>query len=309
MCTVDKMNFIYKISLDHPDLAIGEIEELFSTKLKKITNAVFLGSGNAENFPRLGLVKKIYKVLKEINEISDLTKKDVKNTFKISVLNNELLTAQDVSSELFECLDNLKVNLENPDHHYVFVYDEGKILFCEETFVNNDSGEERRSHLKKHNHPTGTHPRIAKAMINLSGKDSFLDPFCGAGGFIIEGALMKINVLGSDISQAMVGRSLENAKALKLEISVKKEDALELKEKVDSVVTDFPYGKNSAVSDPKLYYKFIRKAQEITDTLVVGVEDKIDLDELLEGTEWKIKRNVKMYVHKSMTRRILLLVK
>lgn len=303
------MKYIYKISLDNPDLALGEIEELFSTKLKRINNSTYSGDGKETEFHRLGLVKSIYKVIKTINSISELKKKDIQNTFKISILNNDLLSAEDAASELFSSIKNLKVKLSKPDNHYVFVYEAGEILFCKEIFVNGDSGEERRSHLKKYNHPTGTHPRIAKAMINLSGKNNILDPFCGAGGFLIEAALMKITVSGSDISNSLVEKAIENSKALKLNILVEKKDALELNDEVEAIVTDFPYGKNSNISDPRLYYKFLKKAQDITNTMVIGVEDKIDLDDLLDNMEWDIKRNIKIYVHKSMTRRILLLKK
>ena len=57
-------------------------------------------------------------------------------------------------------------------------------------------------------------------MINMGCKEEFIDPFCGAGGIVIEGALMNVKNKGSDIDSTMIKRAEANAKAFNLKINL-----------------------------------------------------------------------------------------
>ena len=54
---------------------------------------------------------------------------------------------------------------------------------------------------------------MARAMINVAGiknDEILLDPFCGTGGILIEGADMNLNIIGQDVDVKMVDASLKN---------------------------------------------------------------------------------------------------
>lgn len=62
-------------------------------------------------------------------------------------------------------------------------------------------------------------PKLAQAMINLGiGSDAdtaIYDPFCGNGRILLEGALLNLQVYGSDISEKQVDASRENLEWLR----------------------------------------------------------------------------------------------
>jgi len=322
-----KTKLIFKISKDYPSLAVGEIEELCETKLKKLTNSSnsfyegSLTNKNISKITKLGLSKNVFKVLKTINSINlseiitELNSDDIKNDFKITSfkLDKNHPSTLELADEIHKLVPNNKVNLNNAKHNYVFIFEKNTTYFSEEIFENTDNTNNRRSHLRKINHPTSTHPKIAKAMINLANTDSFMDPFCGAGGLLIEGLLMNLKVKGSDISVKMIKSSKENLKALNLDCDLEIKDALtynkeELKE-YESIITDLPFGKNSLISKElnSLYEEFFILAENLTNKLVIGFESSVNLNELLSKTNWKIKKEFEYYVHKSMSRKIVIL--
>ncbi len=56
-------------------------------------------------------------------------------------------------------------------------------------------------------------PKLAQIMINLSGAQSgqtIYDPFCGVGTILMEGILMGINVVGSDLSSENINKARLN---------------------------------------------------------------------------------------------------
>ena len=76
-----------------------------------------------------------------------------------------------------------------------------------------------------------------------------LDPFCGTGGILIEGADMDLNIIGQDIDSKMVEASLKNLKYFGFEGRILEGDISEIDkiEKIDVVVTDPPYGHSSSL--------------------------------------------------------------
>lgn len=56
-------------------------------------------------------------------------------------------------------------------------------------------------------------PKVAQAMLNLAGAkstDTLLDPFCGVGTFVQEGALLGYRMVGSDIDKLAIAGSEKN---------------------------------------------------------------------------------------------------
>ncbi|MBL8031574.1 MAG: hypothetical protein JNK33_04610 [Candidatus Doudnabacteria bacterium] len=100
-------------------------------------------------------------------------------------------------------------------------------------------------------------PKVAQAMLNLSGakpNDTLLDPFCGIGTFVQEGALLDFKMLGTDIDrQAIVGseRNLEwfrnRYKIPKGKFHVEVADAREVHKVVENLTKLKAFGKITGV--------------------------------------------------------------
>lgn len=308
------MKTIFLTTKDHLDIVKEEIEQLCKCKVDEVAIGIF----QAE--PKKIVPAKIFGFVKEVgvlkktfsreHYLEELKSSDIENAYKIRTLSldNTIKTKQ-VADDVHKLLDTPVVNLENPNHEYLFLFLEKAVHLIEITDKNTDSPEERKSHKKTHNHPTSLDPKLAKAMINIGGEDTFHDPFCGVGGIVIEGALQGVNASGSDISLELIEKSRENAKKYGLEINVFEKDALLLDNKYPVIVTDLPYGRNSTLTKeiPSLYTEFFQRAQLLTKKLVVGMMEGTSHDDLLQRTSWKVEKQFIIYVHKSLSRKILVL--
>ncbi len=293
--------YIYKTSKQYVDLACAEIEALLSLA-KPLDEHLFLVESYDEKLvKRLAYTKSVYGVLASSSKLDEVLATPIEDEYRFDAVGLDTL---ELADKLF-ALHQKKVSLEEYKHHYVLFFIKNTYYFCEEIFVNEDTGQERRAHQRAHNHPTSMHPLLAKAMVNLCGTTSFIDPFCGAGGILIEGARMGLEVLGTDISEEMVDRAQENLDAMGLVAQLTVQNALVIESKYDAIVTDLPYGKNSILESVDLYDAFLENAKNITDTLVIGCKEGSITD--LHG--WKLVSKFSIYAHKSLTREILLLKK
>jgi len=62
--------------------------------------------------------------------------------------------------------------------------------------------EKRKVQYRPFFSPISLHPKLARALVNLSAikkGETILDPFCGTGGILIEAGLIGARVIGSDI--------------------------------------------------------------------------------------------------------------
>lgn len=307
---------IFITTKNNVNIAKAEIETICDCELKKIKEGIFVGKPKKiVSANRFGFVKEILsinKILNRENYLDEISNNDILNTYKIRIIteDNQLRT-KEFSNKIYENLSNPKVNLDKPEHEYVFLFLEKEIYLLESKDKNTDHPDKRKAHKKKHNHPTSLDPKLAKALINLSGKESFHDPFCGIGGLVIEGALMGLDVSGSDIAAGLITKAKENAKEYSLEINFFYKDALKLEKKYPALITDLPYGKNSVLLQEMnvLYERFFKLAETLTNNLIVGMLETTDEKALLKKTSWKIKHKFIIYVHKSMSRKFLVLNK
>jgi len=173
----------------------------------------------------------------------------------------------------------------------------------------------RRAHLLPAGHPTSLHPKLARAMVNLTGCKTggfLLDPFCGAGGILIEAGLIGCKVVGFDIDSVMLKRAKINLAYVGIDdYKLEQKNATTLSKHYDYIVTDLPYGRNSKLSEKdleKLYLKFFKVLKKIKPKkAIVGLPDFIDYSKLIKKTKLKIKKEFDWYLHKSLTKKILIL--
>lgn len=98
-----------------------------------------------------------------------------------------------------------------------------------------------------------TEPRLGRFMINMSAVrrgESMLDPCCGTGSILIEGALLGLDTFGSDADERSVTGSRLNLADAGLEAEVRQLDARQVERwdrRFDAVVSDLPYGRSASV--------------------------------------------------------------
>jgi tRNA (guanine6-N2)-methyltransferase len=118
-------------------------------------------------------------------------------------------------------------------------------------------------------------PPVAAAMLRLAHVDAghrLLDPCCGAGTVLIEGALTGAISQGGDIEAEAVMAAKTNADTAKVEVGVQTWDARELPladQSVDRIVTNLPWGRQIAV-DEALESFYRQVCAEMERVLVPG---------------------------------------
>ncbi len=118
-------------------------------------------------------------------------------------------------------------------------------------------------------------PRLARTLVNLSGLskgESLLDPFCGSGTIISEGALLSLNCIGLDVSHTRVAQArrnlawLEKQSAKPLSHRIETGDArnLERTSRVDGIVTEpILLPKFSSTPSPQRAKKLVQNAGRV----------------------------------------------
>lgn len=209
---------------------------------------------------------------------------------------------------LIPWLSKPPVNLARPEETYALIADEEAWYLTKKIWENTENFAARKSHNKPAPHPTGLHPKLARSMINLAQADQILDPFCGAGGILLEGALMGKHMIGNDLDPHMIRRCTQNLQFFEVNATLHTGDALHWTTKTPAIVTDLPYGKNSkAAALEPLYTAFLTHAKKITNTMVVGFPDCMDNKTLITAAGWTIKEQFTWILHRSLRKEIYVL--
>ncbi len=172
----------------------------------------------------------------------------------------------------------------------------------------------RKAAMKSAVYPTAINPKLAKAMVNLTGaekNETICDPFCGTGGILVEAGLMGMKTIGCDISPRMINLSTKNLEKNKAKYwHLQVDDATKARIKCDYVATDLPYGRNSEVTEKpdKLYLNFLLniKTWKIKKA-VVSFPGFIDYKKIIKNAGFKIEEEFENYIHKSLTKKIVVL--
>jgi len=160
--------------------------------------------------------------------------------------------------------------------------------------------------------PISIHPRLARALVNLSRVrrgETLLDPFCGTGGILIEAGLVGAVPLGVDSDAAMVVGATWNLRWAGVSGRVEIGDVSHAPDKfgkVDAVATDPPYGQASTLNKEERDALYIRAFTTIADVLKRGRYAAMVLPDMRYvemGSEYLEFLEVHPYrVHRSLTR-------
>jgi len=209
----------------------------------------------------------------------------------------------------------IPVDLENPDILFYIIITSDKALICLNVAEAEEKGfTQRRPGFRPFFHPSSMHPRLARAMVNLSGAkpgSTFLDPFCGSGGILIEAGVIGCGAVGMDIDPWMAIGSERNIHQLGLHLTnVCVGDArhMPLRE-VDSIATDPPYGRSSSTKGeetPTLVEEFLEGVTPILRTgsrICLSIPSTINVN-ALTSKDLRLIEAHSARVHRSLTRRI-----
>lgn len=208
------------------------------------------------------------------------------------------------------------VSLRNPLEEYRAILSEDRCFFGRVIYrIDRGSYDTRNPGKREFFHPGVMMPRMARLLVNLScarSGDIIVDPFCGTGGILIEGELMGMQTLGGDFDPTMIHGSRLNIPSSTLLVS----DATRLPlrdQSVDTVVTDFPYGQSVCIkkenSMDDLYADALKEINRILKAgrRAVVVTHK-DISPIASRYMTVLQRH-EQRVHKSLTRRVLVLEK
>jgi tRNA (guanine10-N2)-dimethyltransferase len=215
---------------------------------------------------------------------------------------------------------NKKVSLQKPDVEIRVIISENDVYVGELiTSISRTQFEERKAQHRPYFSPISLHPKIARALVNLSGiknNQTIFDPFCGTGGILIEAGLIGCRVIGSDISDKMIEGTKQNLQFYNItNYDIFVSDVGDVKKtilkKVDSVVTDFPYGKSTTTKGEEileLYERAFKSISEIIKTngiAVIGIPN----EELIPLSKqyFSLIKIYKIPVHRSLTRYFIVL--
>ena len=164
-------------------------------------------------------------------------------------------------------------------------------------------------------HPSTLKPALARCMVNLartSRGSTFLDPFCGVGGILLEAGLIGAKLVGVDIERNMIDGAKANLEAEGItDFQLMVGDARKLPSlEVDAIATDPPYGRQSTTAGANLEELYREALPSIAGVLkrrghiCITSPVELELEELAESAGLRTIEKHEQKVHRSLTRRI-----
>ncbi len=214
---------------------------------------------------------------------------------------------------------NLEVDLVHPDYSFLAIlHGTNFFLGLELWSLDRKKYFVRESSERDFFRPGGMKTDFARAIVNLSRINKgeiFFDPFCGGGGFLLEASELGAYVIGSDLDTYAVRGANRNLKQFEnYNSSLYRGDSryLAIKE-ADAIATDPPYSLQSSTHGekvPNLIYDFLIATKDVLKPgkhLVFSSPASISSEDIVEKTDYKLVTLIDCVIHKSLTRRILVL--
>ncbi|MFH1972620.1 MAG: DNA methyltransferase [archaeon] len=303
---------IFELNKDNIDLARAEVEQLAQIKGKIYENLLLLDK--EFDYTRLSYTKNIYKFLFQCKKTEIKAKFqnfDWKNEYKnnFCIRSNETKYEKSFAKFIWEQVDNPKVKLNNSDTEINIFITKNQVIVGKHIHKREEKFHLRRPDIRPGFFPVSLKPKLARALVNLTGVQEGIvwDPFCGTGGILIEAGLMKLTIIGTDIDKKLIELAEKNFKEYKVEGKLEIADARKAKYKADAIVTDPPYGRRASLHKTeieKLYKEFLKNVYPFIDRVVLMSPNNVEIE-----TEYNKELIATDYVHGTLTRRIFLLKK
>ena len=276
-----------------------------------------------------------YNPIKNKNEKIQKNKRATSGSIQAGSEPLAALSEKNLAKYIWRSVNKPRVELENPKTLIQLFIGKKKAYCGLMIHENHENFESRKSNLRPFSSPTSLHPKLARALVNLTvieNNEILIDPFCGAGGFLIEAGLMGIKSVGYDINKIMIGGCKRNLEYFKIKnCRLKTRNALDINDKFDCLVTDLPYGLNSNVVSEyhkdnwklgrinkkiqkegftkdleEFYLQFLKNLRKrLRKKAVIIFPSYADYRSLLKKSGFRIEKEFSNYVHGSLTRKIV----
>ncbi len=245
-------------------------------------------------------------------------KKIGKRTVKLNRAELERILGSYVISEFADY--EMKVDLKRPECMFLGLLHKSDILIGFQLWSKNvKEYNERTPGNRPFFKPGAMKADFARAIVNLSRISTgevFYDPFCGAGGFLIEASILGAYVLGSDLDFSAVKGTDINLHFLgEGHYSLLHGDSRHIPIKhVHAIATDPPYSIQSSTYGKTisgLIEQFLEESKSILEQnrhLVFSSPSYSDPERIAEKVGYKMKTIIDARVHRSLTRRIVVLM-
>ena len=326
----------YLLELGGENTNLGKYEALELLKFKKYNpkiefdygKRIILSTSNEieDNIMnRLSMTRRISKIIftsKKNNLLMALKALEKihigKNSFAIRQIGSQNLNDEKTIIRIGEKISSEnKTDLRNPQVTVLLYYEER--IFISLNYKLWETGYKKclNHHISNRPYfsPISIHPRIARAMVNLSNCNSeepLIDPFCGTGGILIEGADMGIEVTGIDLKEKMIEFTKGNLKHYGFKAKLINSDFREINnQNFSSIVCDPPYGIASTTGGEDINdlmercMNLFQKKMYKNQRLVIAVSNP----DIAKNPSFNLIHKFEWYIHKSLTRHIIVLEK
>ncbi len=206
------------------------------------------------------------------------------------------------------------VDLEHPDTIIrVVITDTAVHIGRQLRTLDRQKFDHRRVHQRPFFSPISLHPKLARALVNISrvqSQQTLLDPFCGTGGILLEAGILGVTVIGSDIEEKMIAgckKTFDHYNIQKYQLFCC--DIASITDhlsEVDAIVTDLPYGKSTTTKGENTLYLYDRAFTALSTVLkpggiaVIGSSNQTALSK--NHSCFTQKKCYEIPVHRSLTR-------
>ncbi|MCW4022239.1 MAG: DNA methyltransferase [Candidatus Bathyarchaeota archaeon] len=227
----------------------------------------------------------------------------------------------EIGATILETVSESKVDLSKPEKTFFGVLTDNRFVFgLKIAEINPKQFLERRPRKRPFFHPTAMQAKLGRTMVNLAqpkSGDLILDPFCGTGGMLIEAGLMGCRIVGFDAKPHMLRGGVKNIKHFGVEAEgfAVADARCPPITKVDCIATDPPYGRSASTLGAKTRYIVEDFLAGIGDSLSKGAKicmaapKKIHISETAKAAGFKHLESHFVYVHRSLTREIVVFEK
>lgn len=311
------MDCLFLLSGEHLPLARAECQSRNQAKKWQALPGALRGDVDDPTYETLAFTKATYDIIiaappEKTKKLLAQTTHKAKETIKIErvrIGRGNAPSGEETRRLLIPWLGRPPIDLTHPERVFALIATEDEWLVAERRWVNEEDFEARKNQRRPAPHPTGMHPKLARAMVNLARPErEVLDPFCGGGGILIEAGLIGLSCTGTDIDHSMAERARKNLERYGVEANVHVQDALDNEDPAETIVTDLPYGRNSKAEDLVTLYKgFLERAK--TKRMVIGFPSLVDPRALAEAAGWTVLHEFTWRLHKSLIKHVLVLEK
>lgn len=297
---------IFELSRDNIELAEQEVLSLAKPKTHQRIDNLLICKANFD-YSRLAYTN---LVLEEIFIDIKIPKVNWQKYYKenFCIRSNSTAKEKELAPIVWNAVKDPKVSM-NAKSEFWFYYIGNQIICGKKLYKREEKFQKRRPDIRPGFFPISLKPKLARAIVNLSGvrKGTIWDPFCGTGGILLEASLMGLKAIGTDIDPMMIRAAKQNFQHYKCKAKVYLADARKEKVKCKAIVCDPPYGRRASTKKEDvetLYKEFLEHAYTFVDTVVLMAPNTIKIQ-----TKYTLAWQTEEFVHGSLTRRIMILQK